>query len=129
MEGLGGYGGGIGERKVFTGHVEWEHLKSIPVHIESVQDALLCLLDVFACGCHDREIGRFEEAPREFKSNAARGWSSQDPRESHCGGGGLWRRVIQMAGVKLKAEVNSAKEQKMLHECHRELHAENVKGE
>lgn len=91
--------------RAFTGHVELEHLQSVLVHVESVQKALFGTLDILACGCHDREIGRFEETAREFKSNAAGGWGRQDPRESHCGGDGLWRTVIQVADMKLETEV------------------------
>lgn len=106
-----------GKESVITGHVEFEHLKSAPIHIESVQKALFCILDVFACCCHDWELGRLEEAPREFKSDASGGWGCQDPRESHVGGDGLWR-MIQMAHVKLKATVTAAKEKSKRHECH-----------
>lgn len=116
---VSGKGRNWGKEGVFTGHVELEHLKSVLVHLESVQKALFCVLDILACGCHDWEIGRFEEAAGEFKPNAAGGRGCQDPRESHCGGDGLWRRVIQMAVMKSEADVMAAvKEKNKRRECH-----------
>lgn len=108
---ISGKGRDWGKEGGFTGHVELEHLKSVLVHLESVQKALFCALDILACSCHDREVGRFEEAASEFKPDAAGGRGCQDPRESHCGGDGLWRRVIQMANMKSEADVLAAVEE------------------